>query len=256
MGQSYPSSVNINVTTIPYFDKLYPSATYYDLSGNNAIYWSGGGKINTGFDFILTISYSPIPTPWIMVSDVNNSNWQYLQMDASGTSIYAIDASNVAYTSTNGGNSWNLFDVSTFKTVAGSADGTKLFGVVYGGDIWSSQDTGNTWSRSGLSYQNWTGISCDLSGNNVFASVYGGNIWITSNSSSGWSEYSSIPSKNWQSVASNSDGTRVVATAMADVSYSEIWSLTKNGYVWTSTLNNSLSLQNTSVDFVSSDYSG
>ena len=256
MGQSYPSSVNINVTTIPYFDKLYPSATYYDLSGNNAIYWNGGSKINTGYDFSLNISYSPIPTPWIMNSDVDNKKWQYVQMDASGTSLYAIDSSNVTYTSTNGCDSWNLLDVSTFKTIAASSDGTKLFGVVYGGDIWSSQDTGNTWSRSGLSYQNWSGITCDLSGNNVFATASGGNIWISSNSTTNWSEYTSIPNKNWQSIVSNSDGTRVVATAIADLSYSEIWTLTKNGYVWTNTLMNPLSLQNTSVDFVSSDYSG
>ena len=177
-------------------------------------------------------------------------------MDASGTSLYAIDSSNVTYTSTNGCDSWNLLDVSTFKTIAASSDGTKLFGVVYGGDIWSSQDTGNTWSRSGLSYQNWSGITCDLSGNNVFATASGGNIWISSNSTTNWSEYTSIPNKNWQSIVSNSDGTRVVATAIADLSYSEIWTLTKNGYVWTNTLMNPLSLQNTSVDFVSSDYSG
>ena len=255
LGTSYPTSVNMNLSTIPYFDKLYPSATYYDLSGNNAIYWDGGV-------FSLNISYSSISTPWIMVSDVNNSNWKYLQMDVSGSSLYAIDASNVTYSSTDGGNLWNLFDLSSFKTVAGSADGNKLFGVVYGGDIWSSQDTGNTWSRAGLSYQNWSGISCDLSGNNVFAAVSGGNIWISNNSNSNsnigrtWSEYTAIPIKNWQSIASNSDGTRAVATAVADASYSEIWSLTWNGDVWTSTLNTPAALTNTSVDSVSSDYSG
>jgi photosystem II stability/assembly factor-like uncharacterized protein len=248
------TSVNMNLSTFPFFDKLYPSATFYDLSGNSAIFWDGGSKINTGYDFSLNISYSPIPTPWIMVSDVNNSNWKYLQMDASGGSLYAIDTSNVTYSSRDGGNSWNLFDLSTFKTVATSADGNKVFGVVYGGDIWSSQDTGNTWSRAGLSYQNWSGISCDLLGNNVFAAVSGGNIWISSNAT--WSEYSAIPSKNWQSIVSNSDGSRVVATALVDASYTEIWSLTRNGYTWTSVLNTPAALTNTSVDSVSSDYSG
>jgi hypothetical protein len=41
LGTSYPTSVNMNVSTIPYFDKFYPSATFYDLSGNGAIYWDG-----------------------------------------------------------------------------------------------------------------------------------------------------------------------------------------------------------------------
>ena len=251
LGTSNLTSVNMNLSTIPYFDKLCPSATFYNLDSTSTVNWDGGG-------FNVSITYSLINTPWIMVSDVNNSNWKYLQMDVSGGSLYAIDTSNVTYSSTNGGNAWNLFDLSSFKTVAISADATQLFGVVYGGDIWSSQDTGNTWSRAGLSYQNWSGISCDLSGNNVFAAVSGGNIWISSNSNIGrtWSEYTAIPVKNWQSIASNSDGTRAVATAVADASYSEIWSLTWNGNIWTSTLNTPAALTNTSVDSVSSDYRG
>ena len=65
-----------------------------------------------------------------------------------------------------------------FKAITSSSDGTKLAAVVYGGNIWTSTDSGGTWrnSEAGFRYQDWQAIASNSDGTKLAAAVRGGNI--------------------------------------------------------------------------------
>ena len=64
--------------------------------------------------------------------------------------------------------------------IAMSADGTKRAAVVYNGNIWSSSDSGATWTENTASpgsAKNWQGIAMSADGTTCAAVVFNGNIW-------------------------------------------------------------------------------
>ena len=62
--------------------------------------------------------------------------------------------------------------------ITSSSDGTKLAAVVYGGNIWTSTDSGETWtsraSRPDRAW--WYGITSSSDGTKLAATVHGGDI--------------------------------------------------------------------------------
>ena len=56
------------------------------------------------------------------------------------------------------------------------ASGQNVFACAAGNDIWSSHDTGNTWTNTGMSYKNWTSIASDATGQNLIACEE--TIWL------------------------------------------------------------------------------
>ena len=78
---------------------------------------------------------------------------------ADGTKLVAVSQS-LIYTSTNSGGlgTWmrqtNAPLISGWQSVASSADGTRLVAVVNGGQIYTSTDSGATWTPR-ASVQGW-----------------------------------------------------------------------------------------------------
>ena len=60
-----------------------------------------------------------------------------------------------------------------------SSDGTKLAAIVSGGNIWTSTDSGETWTevKPTESTQGWHGITSSSDGTKLAAVVNNGNIW-------------------------------------------------------------------------------
>ena len=103
-----------------------------------------------------------------------------------------------------------------------SADGTKLAAVVYGGNIWTSSDSGTTWTEDSSvgTTKNWVSITSSDDGTNLTAAVYGGNLWSSTDSGANWFEdYSVGAVKNWSAITSYGDDTNVVATIMGGTIY-------------------------------------
>ena len=93
--------------------------------------------------------------------------------------------------------------------------GAKLAATVFGGNIWTSTDSGATWTEdtSVGSTKEWIGITSSSDGTKLAATVFEGNIWTSTDSGATWTEDTSVGStKDWHLITSSSDGTKLAAT--------------------------------------------
>jgi photosystem II stability/assembly factor-like uncharacterized protein len=139
------------------------------------------------------------------------------------------------YTSTNSGVDWtsNSLPALSWRSVACSADGTKLVAAAYGptGGIYTSTNSGTTWtevSNHNLLLTAGHAVACSADGT-ILVMVAGSiasppnYIFVSTNSGATWTT-NSVSVQLWQStgasVAMSADGTKMVAVA---------------GYIYTST---------------------
>ena len=73
----------------------------------------------------------------------------------------------------------------TWRGITSSSDGTKLAAVVYNGNIWTSTDSGATWTSVGAT-QTWDFITSSSDGTKLAATVKSGKIWTSTDSGATW----------------------------------------------------------------------
>ena len=164
---------------------------------------------------------------WTMRATDMLRPWKSVASSADGTKLVACvndGTLGFIHTSTDSGVSWMMtYDTQAryWNRVASSTDGTKLVACEYGGYIWTSIDSGVTWSTNNNSsgYKAWNGVASSADGTKLVGFLYGEYIYTSADSGFSW-----IPriTGNWIDVTSSSDGTRLAAANY-------------NGYIWTST---------------------
>ncbi len=123
-----------------------------------------------------------------------------------------------------------------WRSVASSADGTKIVAAAYNeyiypgytnGLIYTSADSGVTWTRRG-GRGTWNSVASSADGTKLVA-VDGapGQIYTSTDSGANWTARDS--DRNWISVASSADGTKLVAAVFND----PIYTSTDSGTNWT-----------------------
>jgi photosystem II stability/assembly factor-like uncharacterized protein len=103
--------------------------------------------------------------------------------------------------------------------VASSADGSKLVAVVSWGQIYTSVDSGATWTSRGPT-GNWYDVASSSDGSKLVAVVNWGQIYTSRDSGATWTARESA--RNWSAVASSSDGGKLVAVANWDQIYTSV----------------------------------
>ena len=170
---------------------------------------------------------------WLTVSP--KEDWTCIAASADGVKYVAVAASGPIYTSSNSGIKWMLTSAprTNWSAVASSADGTKLVAAVgmaaaganlaygnyttNGGAIYTSTNSGITWTQTTAPVNLWSGVACSADGIKLVAvaggySVAAGAIYTSTNSGATWT-MSSAPSNVWTSVASSTNGTKLIASA-------------------------------------------
>jgi hypothetical protein len=121
---------------------------------------------------------------------------------------------------------------------AASADGKKLFAAMFGGQIYSSTNSGATWAPTTAPIADWYAVGASTDGSKVVAGVGGsvtvpssvGSIYISSDSGKTWQKTSS-PINNWAYVACSADGTKIVGV----VYEGRIFTSRDSGLTWVTT---------------------
>lgn len=91
--------------------------------------------------------------------------------------VVAVDYVGYIYTSTDSGVTWTQRESARqWFGVASSSDGTKLVAVVYFGQIYTSTNSGVTWTPR-ESNRYWTAVASSSDGTQLVAAVYGGQIY-------------------------------------------------------------------------------
>ncbi|MEI7777785.1 MAG: hypothetical protein WCI52_04250, partial [bacterium] len=116
-------------------------------------------------------------------------------------------------------------------SITSSSDGTKLAAVNNGGYIYTSTDSGITWTqRLGSGVHNWWSITSSSDGTKL-AVVDQNNGYIYTSTSSGatWTQQTGSGQHNWQSITSSSDGVKLAA---GDAGNGYIYTSTNSGATW------------------------
>jgi photosystem II stability/assembly factor-like uncharacterized protein len=254
-GQIY-TSASVPTVTIPARNTAVTSwapTVSWDRSSSacqysyNSIAWSSVLCTGTGFDILAPVARGDA-TLYVrgvdrdgIVSTSSTSfvydhawtpresarNWTSVSSSADGTRLAAVVYGGQIYTSTDSGANWTARESNkNWLLVTSSADGTRLAAIVYGGLIYTSTDSGVTWMPRG-SNRNWQSVSSSADGTRLAAVVYGGQIYTSTDSGANWTARES--NRSWNSIASSADGTRLVAV----VSGGQIYTSTDSGATWT-----------------------
>jgi hypothetical protein len=131
------------------------------------------------------------------------------------------------YTSTDSGATWTARESNrNWFAIASSADGTRLVAAVQNGQIYTSTDSGATWTARD-SNRFWYSVASSADGTSLVAVAYGGLIYFSTDSGSTWTGRGL--SRDWNSVASSADGTLLVVS----VANGQIYTSTDSGATWT-----------------------
>jgi fibronectin-binding autotransporter adhesin len=238
------SGGNTTVAGLIYYNLVIDnsSETYVlgnDITGNVAgtLNINNGTLDTTGSDYGITFGKIDIANSATAELKANSStilltgtSGTLFTKGASGT--FTPGTSNVYVT--NSGNDWieqTNPGARAWHGVASSDDGTKLAAVVYNGYIYTSTDSGATWSTNSNSSgsRDWTSIASSSDGVNLAATVSNGYIYTSTDSGATWSTNSnSSGSRDWTSIASSSDGVNLAAT----VNGGNIYTSTDSGANW------------------------
>ena len=101
-----------------------------------------------------------------------------------------------------------------------SIDGTKLAAVVNGEYIYTSDNSGVTWTALiSAGAKSWYSICCSSDGSKLAAVTYNNYIYMSTNSGVTWTHASSLSTKLWYSICCSSDGSKLAAVAQSDYIY-------------------------------------
>jgi hypothetical protein len=136
--------------------------------------------------------------------------------------LVAVEFGGRIYTSADSGLTWTARDAArNWYAVASSSDGTKLVAVEYGGYIYTSVDSGASWFARNT-IRNWSTVSSSSDGTRLIAAVDGGFIYTSTDSGTTWIARAADADRNWSGVASSADGSKLAAVEYI------------NGLIWTS----------------------
>jgi hypothetical protein len=153
--------------------------------------------------------------------------WFSVASDSTGAKLAAVVYGGQVYTSTNSGVDWTARDSTrSWFGVASDSTGTNLVAWELDGKIYTSANSGVSWTARD-SNRFWYGVASDSTGAKLVAVVAAGQIYTSTDYGVGWTPRDS--SRNWVSVASDSTGARLVA----GVSGGQIYTSTDSGVSWT-----------------------
>lgn len=184
---------------------------------------------------------------WWQSTNAPQNDWSSIACSADGTKMVAAPYSDIAtgnvqplYISTNSGTSWTaaLVPSNHWTSVASSADGTRLIALAFNGPIYTSKNSGVSWTSNNL-VAYWRSVACSADGTEAIAGADPGNIYTSTNSGVSWfSHYISGAGIGFGSVATSSDGTRLLVVGRGSGGeQSPIFVSTNSGSSWISQAN-------------------
>jgi hypothetical protein len=188
---------------------------------------------------------------WILNTNIalNGYGIQSIACSTNGVKAAAAVYYVGIFTSTDARSNWTLQTSAptnaNWRSVASSADGTKLVAVASGwsvnaGGIYTSGNSGITWTPQTNAPTNaaWSSVASSADGTKLVAvaqfigSTVPSGIFTSGNSGQTWTLQTSAPTTAyWESVASSADGTKLVAASVEN-SASGIYTSVNSGSTW------------------------
>lgn len=204
-----------------------------DSTGTKLIASDYGGYLYTSSDSGVN---------WTARTGPGTQNWKAVTSSADGTKLVAGIENGYLYTSADSGANWTQqtsAGTHDWVSIASSSDSTKLAAAAWNGSIWTSADSGTTWTeQTNSGAKQWSSITSSSDGTKLAAvgtnwdataGVYQGYVSISTDSGASWVSDGGAGVREWISIASSADGTKLVAVP-------------ENGYVYTKSSSTSAAL--------------
>ena len=192
-----------------------PGVTWVDATGTSVTALSNTGYMaDNAAQVTITLPASPAVGDLIQINGIGAGGWMIAQN--SGQSIIAAAAENISGAASR---IWTARATNRYwQSVASSSDGTHLVAVVNGGQIYTSADSGVTWTAQAAAGIDWQSVASSSDGTHLVAvAMFNGQIYTSADSGATWTAQAT--SQAWYSVASSSDGTHIVAADSGDRIY-------------------------------------
>lgn len=167
--------------------------------------------------------------------------WSSTAMSADGSVIFATSRDSFGgylISSSDLGATWTIRDNTNspggWASIACSADGTKVVGARTTGTLFTSTNSGQTFTaRLTDATRTWSDVASSADGAKLIAAESGGGqIWTSTDSGATWTARPSAGSRSWTAVASSADGVRLAAV----VSGGKLYVSADSGVTWTERL--------------------
>lgn len=94
-----------------------------------------------------------------------------------------------------------------------SSDGTKAVAVSSSGSVYSTTNSGSTWTNlKQIAVRKWTNIDSDASGSKWIATEQNGGVYYSTDMGATWNQYSILGTGPWTSVSLSDDGQIIAAS--------------------------------------------
>jgi hypothetical protein len=182
------------------------------------------------------------------LSDPSNvGHWTCIASSADGNTLLAMNSYNTVWASTNSGISWAsnvITSANSLASVALSADGTKavavdgsLWGLINSGGIYTSTNSGMTWSQTTAPIEPWSSVTSSADGTVLAATAWDGSpaipVYVSTNSGLTWMPTATPSNMDCTVIACSADGRKIIVGG-EDVSSSSwvICTSTNSGNTW------------------------
>lgn len=113
-----------------------------------------------------------------------------------------------------------------------SADGTKMVAVAGSSNIYTSNDSGATWTaQTGSGARDWKNVTMSDDGTKIAAVVHDGYIYTSTDSGVTWTEQQGAGTQRWNDIDGSADGSILVAVAL-NSTVGGSWSSIDSGATW------------------------
>ena len=116
----------------------------------------------------------------------------------------------------------------SWYSITSSADGIKLAAGEWGGYIYTSTDSGVTWTAQNSGSRYWHSITSSADGSKLAAVAYNGQIYTSTDSGVTWTAQNS-GNTQWYSITSSADGSKLAAVELGG----SIYLSSDYGVTWT-----------------------
>lgn len=197
------------------------SALAPSADGNKLLAATKGGNLWTFTDVVPTGTGAPCATRW---AREGARAWSAVASSADGTKLVAAVKGGQLYTSVNSGLDWTVRESSRgWEAVASSASGARLVAAANAapgnGQLYFSEDSGQTWVPRGDASRSWPAIASSADGTRLVGigctGVGSCALYTSADSGATWSARGGAV-KDWVGVASSANGARVAASARYD----------------------------------------
>ena len=183
-----------------------PGVTWVDQTGPSVQMVSNVGYLSDdAAQVALTLPTNPAIGDLVAVTGVGVGGFKIVQN--AGQQVYA-GFENALWVPRGALLSWN--------SVASSADGSHVVASVFSGQIYTSSDSGTTWTVQNTIVTNWGPVASSANGAKLMAAEASGLIYLSADYGLTWAPQSP-PAGNWIGVASSADGTKLFALGSSAV---------------------------------------